>query len=94
MSAAAVGGAGTAVGGHKRPRTEINAIGNKYKRAEVLSKLRVAKKKDRKARQETRRMMREELGDAAPPKEVRSLPPPPVSRGGLPLEDDMTGQWL
>lgn len=61
-------GAGGISAGIKRPRINPSVIGNKLKRAEVFAAWSMAKKKDRKARQNARKLEREQLGDAAPPK--------------------------
>jgi ribosome production factor 1 len=61
---------GTGKVGAKRPRVEINSIGNKQKRSEVLAKLNVAKKAEKRKRREDRKLLEEQLGDAAPAKQV------------------------
>lgn len=73
MPKPAVGGAGAPSSdavGKKRPRVDINSIGNKQKRGEVLAKLKVAKKAEKRKRRDDRKLLREQLGDAAPPKAV------------------------
>lgn len=73
MPTPASGGAGAASGGgvgKKRPRVEVNAIGNKQKRSEVLAKLKTAKKAEKRKRRDDRKLLREQLGDAAPAKAV------------------------
>ncbi len=59
--------------GTKRPRAEVNKIGNKFKRAEVLARHRLEESKEKRARRDDRRMLREEMGSAAPPKEASRL---------------------
>ncbi len=54
----------------KRPRIEINSIANKQKRSEVLSKLKTVKKAEKRKRRDDRKLLREQLGDAAPAKAV------------------------
>ena len=63
-------GAGATTGA-KRPRMDINNIANKMKRSEVLAKFKADNKKAKKERRKTRDMLAAELGDAAPPKQVR-----------------------
>jgi len=60
--------------GVKRPRisVDINTIGNKLKRAEVLAKEKALKRADKRTRRDDRALARKELGAAAPPKEVRT----------------------
>ena len=65
------------MGGRKRKRGagamglgDVKNIGNKAKRAEVFQKLKRAKLKAKQERRDGRKRLRQELGDAAPPKLV------------------------
>ena len=62
--------ADAALSGRKRPRVESKHIGNKAKRAEVRAKEDTEKKKAKRKRRDDRKLLDEQLGAAAPAREV------------------------
>jgi ribosome production factor 1 len=71
----AIGGPGAASSGSgagmKRKRhVDPNTIGNKQKRSQVLAKIKAEKKADKRKRRNDRKLLEEQLGSAAPPKQI------------------------
>jgi len=56
--------------GIKRPRIEPKMIANKIKRGEVVAKLKAIQKREKRKKRDDRKLLEQQLGAAAPPKQV------------------------